>query len=556
MDRFPVMKKKCLLFLLFLYLAPAAGWGQDLEALTARGEAEQNQNDHKAARATFREALDLLEKIGGAPSPRLLKGAGLSELVLGDYEKSLAYLLRALAAAEKSGDRENGSASAYLIGYVHRDLQNFDLALQYFREAYESGLELGNQRRVIMALNEIGNVHVFQEQFAAALPYKERSLKLARENGDPDLLANGLQDMGNIHLAQEDAAKALPYLQEALAIYRKLGQTRGILISLINIADASRRLGRSAAAMAALDESRVLAEKTGQEKDLSGVLLMYSLTHEGMKDYRQALDFLHRYLDLRERLFSNEKSKQTVDMQTRYEVEKKQRENEILKREKQISALALAKQRNQRNFLFFVALLVLALAGVLYRGIRNQARANHWLEEANSRIVAQQGKLEKAYNQMEELARRDQLTGLPNRRAALEELEREEKRFQRSQKPFTLVMADLVGFKTVNDTLGHDAGDHVLKAAAGIFSGSLRAQDTVARWGGDEFLFLLPATDAAGARVTCDAIAAKITAFDFSSHGRPLKVSASMGTATFRAGLTVEECLREADQAMYRGRER
>jgi len=201
-----------------------------------------------------------------------------------------------------------------------------------------------------------------------------------------------------------------------------------------------------------------------------------------------------------------------------------------------------------------VALLVLLLAGALYRGFRAKTRANRWLEEANSRIAAQQGKLEKAYYQMEELARHDQLTGLPNRRAALEELEREERRFQRSQKPFSLVMADLVGFKAVNDTAGHDAGDYVLRTAATLFTQSLRAQDTVARWGGDEFLFLLPETDSEGARVLCAAITEKINRHEFKANGQRLEIRVSLGVATFGAGLSLEECLRQADQAMYRSR--
>ena len=270
--------------------------------------------------------------------------------------------------------------------------------------------------------------------------------------------------MGEFYLMQDRPEKALPLVREALAIDRRIGHVRGTIISLYTIADCLQRLGRFPAALAALEEARPLAEKAGQKRDLSNILLLTSLAREKTRDFPGALDSFRRYHDLWAELFDEEKTRQTAEMQTRFEVEKKQRENELLKQEQRIAALALAKGRNQRNFLFFVALLVLLLAAVLFRGIRIKARANLWLEEANSRIVAQQGKLEKAYNQMEELARRDQLTGLPNRRAAMEEIERELKRFQRSHKPFTLVMADLDGFKAVNDSVGHDAGDFVLKA--------------------------------------------------------------------------------------------
>jgi len=571
------MKKPAPLSLLLLLALALAGAGGEIErlraelaaappsrrqavvarlahALTLRGESEQQSQDHQSARETFREALSLLARHETRPSARLLKDAGLTAIILGDHHQALDLLQRAESQARQQGEAELASASAYLLGYVHRDLENFELALKYFHAAYESGQAIGNPRRVIMALNEIGNVHMMQEKFAAALPYKDRALKLARKHGDPELLANGLNDMGEFLRLSGQPRKALPFFREALTIDRRIGHQRGTIITLYSIGRSLFELGRIDESLAALEEARPLAEKAGQNRDLALILSLASKAHEQKGDFRRALAFQRLYHDLWARLFNEEKARQTIEMQTRYEVEKKERENELLQREKQLAALAASRQRGQRNFLFFVSLLVLLLAGVLYRGFRVKARANRWLEEANVRIAAQQAKLEKAYVRMEELARLDPLTGLPNRRAALEELGREERRFRRGRVPFTLVMADLVGFKAVNDALGHDAGDAVLREAAQLFRLALRAQDTVARWGGDEFLLLLLETDAGGAEALCDAIRAKIAAHDFRFEGRPLQVSVSLGAATFGPGLTVEECLRQADQAMYRSR--
>lgn len=524
------------------------------QALTRRGEDEQARQDHPQSQKSFREALALLAGHGLAPRARLLLGAGRTAIVLGEHHQALELLQRAEAKAEREGDAEAASASAYLIGYVHRDLGSLDLALKYFQEAYESGQALGNRRRVIMALNEIGNVHLFGKKFAAARPFKERSLQLAREHADPELLANSLHDMGEFHRLSGRPGKALPLLREALAIDRRIGHRRGTIISLHAIADSLRLLGRRREALAALEEARPLAEQAGQNRDLAEILLLASALHEQEGDFRQALAFHRRYHELWARLFDEERARQAAELQTRYEVEKKERQNELLRREKEIAALAAARQRGQRNFLFFLALSVLLLAAVLFYNFRSQAKANSWLREANERIAAQQGKLEQAYRRVEDLARRDPLTGLANRRAVLEEIEREEVRFQRSLQPFTLVMADLVGFKKVNDSHGHDAGDEVLRQAAELFLSSLRAQDTVARWGGDEFLLLLPQTDAQGAAVTCAAVEARFAGHPFALAGGPAEVAVRLGAATFRQGLTAEECLREADQAMYRGR--
>jgi diguanylate cyclase (GGDEF)-like protein len=524
-------------------------------ALARRGEAEQTRQDHPQAQRTFREALSLLQQYKIPPAAPLLKNAGLTAIVLGEHHDALDLLQRAETLAADGGDRETALASTYLLGYVYRDLENHDLALKYFQAAMESAQATGNQRLVIMSLNEIGNVHLITRKFDEALSYKERSLKLAREYDSPELLANSLHDMGELHSLRNQPERALPLLREALAIDRRNGLQRGLIISLYSLANSLHLLGRNSEALAALEEARPLAERAGQNRDLASILSLSSIIHEQMGEFRLALKYHRLYHELWARLFDEERARQTVEMQTRYEVEKKQRENELLRREKEIAALAAARQRGQRNFLLFAVLLALLLAGVLFLSFRAKAKANRWLEEANERIVAQQGKLEQAYRQMEQLARRDPLTGLANRRAALEEIEREEVRGQRSRKPFTLVMADLVGFKAVNDSLGHDAGDAMLREAATLILSSLRAQDTVARWGGDEFLLLLPETDAEGAAVLRAAIQEKFARHEFVFHGAPLRLTISLGAATCHAGMTAEECLRQADQAMYRSRD-
>lgn len=96
---------------------------------------------------------------------------------------------------------------------------------------------------------------------------------------------------------------------------------------------------------------------------------------------------------------------------------------------------------------------------------------------------------------METLAMTDPLTRLANRRRMRDLLEVERVRYQRNQRPFAVIVADVDDFKKVNDQQGHDRGDHVLMHVANLMRAVVRAQDCIARWGGEEFLFLLPDTD-------------------------------------------------------------
>jgi len=111
----------------------------------------------------------------------------------------------------------------------------------------------------------------------------------------------------------------------------------------------------------------------------------------------------------------------------------------------------------------------------------------------------QNAKLEIAKRRLKLAAHTDALTELPNRRAAMKRLDKEWANSDRSGLPFSVVMLDIDYFKRVNDSYGHDIGDHVLRATAQAIRGALRKGDTCARMGGEEFLVICPNTDPAGA---------------------------------------------------------
>jgi len=144
----------------------------------------------------------------------------------------------------------------------------------------------------------------------------------------------------------------------------------------------------------------------------------------------------------------------------------------------------------------------------------------------------------------------DPLTGLGNRRKLKRDLASRLAHIG-NERTLALVMLDLNGFKAVNDTFGHHAGDLVLIEIANRLSGTLRESDTAARLGGDEFVLLLPATPLVGAveaaRALVDFIVAPMTI-----EGKPLAVGASIGIAVFpNHGRDVEVLLAAADSAMY-----
>ncbi len=174
-----------------------------------------------------------------------------------------------------------------------------------------------------------------------------------------------------------------------------------------------------------------------------------------------------------------------------------------------------------------VALMLLTL--VLARPL---LRAFRWTEEQASE------------------ARIDSLTGLANRRALEESLAAEISRAQRFAHELAVVLLDLDRFKEINDSFGHAAGDVMLRAVGRLLTSLARQGDTVARWGGEEFVVVLPETDLAGAQRFAERLRRTIEGQAVGD----MKTSASCGVATMLAEDTVEELLAAADQALYQAK--
>lgn len=162
---------------------------------------------------------------------------------------------------------------------------------------------------------------------------------------------------------------------------------------------------------------------------------------------------------------------------------------------------------------------------------------------------------QRAQDDLDRLARTDALTRLPNRRAVTEALHWQVAYVRRSGMPLSVVLADLDHFKGVNDRYGHDGGDAVLRHFADVCRAQKRETDVCGRWGGEEFLFLLPNTDAAGARVFCERLGEALRASTITLPGGvEIGVTVSMGAATVWSNESDESAVGRADAALYRAK--
>jgi two-component system cell cycle response regulator len=177
---------------------------------------------------------------------------------------------------------------------------------------------------------------------------------------------------------------------------------------------------------------------------------------------------------------------------------------------------------------------------------------------AGRRILELQEELLQAREALREQATHDSLTGLLNRASILETLHNELSRSRRESQPVSLLMVDLDRFKLVNDTYGHLAGDAVLREAARRMKSAVRRYDAIGRYGGEEFLIVLPGCEAEAGCVQAERVRQAVAAGPFTAGAQSLTATCSIGVAcrTHPSLSDTDSLVRDADMALYRAKDR
>ncbi len=192
--------------------------------------------------------------------------------------------------------------------------------------------------------------------------------------------------------------------------------------------------------------------------------------------------------------------------------------------------------------------LLIALVLPVIAALAGQLSALRQKQKTQSR------ELQIALEQLRLVATRDELTGLPNRRLMLELLAQEDRKSKRQSERLCCCLIDLDHFKSINDTQGHQAGDETLRMFARLMEGQLRAGDILARWGGEEFLLMLPATGIDAATQVVERLRAHCA--DPASWGEHAgkRVTFSAGLADIAEGETIQRVIARADAALYKAK--
>jgi diguanylate cyclase (GGDEF)-like protein len=425
--------------------------------------------------------------------PRVAAAAALSPVMrsVGDYKQALALSQEVIEWQTKHRATLSLSVTHYLRGQILREMHNYNDAIVEIQRARQLSVELSDQQGVGFADLATCQVRLELQELQAARTDCENALRTFSASRTVDVEKEALTLLARLDLAEGHPDKALAQLNEVL---------RG------NAEEMMPRLVPS------VYELRARANASLQKYP---------------EAYRDLSEYLKRYIARTEA----ERAQQVSSLRARFETDREIERNASLQRE-----LALADEHAQRQR----AELRWVVIGAGFSGLVIALLT--YLLVINRRYR----------RQLVQLASEDSLTGLPNRgRSAALATQALLTAFDR-QEPLCVALIDLDRFKAINDRYGHAAGDRVLQEFATMASNSMRPSDTLGRWGGEEFLLVLPNTTLEVALDLLDHLRLQAGLISPADEEVDLRVSISAGLATTgEEPCSLDEIVARADLALY-----
>jgi diguanylate cyclase (GGDEF)-like protein len=470
--------------------------------------------------------------------------------------------------AVERGSLADVCLSITLGGLQHRQDRD-DLAVATLTRAYRASMspELANQR--VLAAASLANV-------LSALGDLPQALALNQEIIEWDLEHEAWLDLsvtrflrGTIYQRMRDFPAAISELIEARQLSIQLKDHQGVAFADLRLCQSQMELeywsaarrhcegaletfkasnsvdmvkeaqaliakidlnqGHAAQALAALDG---ILEKGGTDLAPHRIGTMYqwrAQANAALKRHEQAYADLEEYVRRYVEVNDAERNAQSAALRARFETDREIERNATLKRE-------LERQKAQLHWtitgIVAGAIVIVLLTYILIISTRHR-------------------------RELSRLASQDSLTGVPNRRSIVKLATQALEHAATRQQPLTLGLIDLDHFKAINDRCGHAVGDHVLKEFAHVGRELLRSSDIFGRWGGEEFLVVLPNTTLDAALVIVERLRLAALAIQLPSSGAGLRVSISAGLASYEDGVkTLDNIVAAADAALYEAKER
>jgi len=315
-----------------------------------------------------------------------LANMGQSYTIRGDYEQALRFMKEALLIERCLKNEEGISINLNAIGKIFESWNHPQDAIRFYEQALEIDRKANALSRIAIRLSSLGSVYLSLKDYTKALQYQQQALEIEKQLNNPKKIGVRLDRIGEIYLETSRFPLAEKNFREALAIFRADSNLSSTAKVLLHLGKSHLRQGRFPQSLEAYTESLEIAEQLHIHQIKLDVLYELSELFSLTKKPEKALNFLHQYIALKDSVFNEESQKQIMEFRTKFQTERKEKEIVMLTAEKEINALQLKKNRQQKGFLIGSAILLSLVILLIFSRYRIKQKNNILLEEKNNEL--------------------------------------------------------------------------------------------------------------------------------------------------------------------------
>ena len=356
---------------------------------------------------------------------------GRSYYLIGDYNLAIEIVERANSYYHENSDSLGMMETHQLFGQIYTRIGDFKRALDNTQEAFTIAGKLYNREKLSELVRETGNIYFYFGEKVIALDFYQKSLKICEDNKDQEGVAkaynnmcriyseidnfelaleclrksllfkdrdkdklsyaNTLLNIGTVYLRKGDYNQALEYFSQSNELFNLASNPEGVANTLYNLGKTYLFLKRYNQSLAILEDAWNIAKQTNSNTLLVNISLQLSEVYAMRADYRRAYDYMQQYNELRDSVFGNEKRKLLVELDARYQIHTKQRQIDLLSKDKELQESNKVRTRIWIALLSIVAFSLLSFAYIVYSRFRFKTKVNNQLlEEISQRKLAEQ----------------------------------------------------------------------------------------------------------------------------------------------------------------------
>lgn len=455
----------------------------------------------------------------------------------GNFDLALTTASKAYAIATQINNADFNWELYNEMSILYTNLDDQPRAEEFALKALQSAQALNIPSLQTVALHNIAYTYLATDQLDKASNYFEQMLDLSKKNGDLSDLHYAYKGFALVAIDKKQFERALAYINKAKEYLSAVEVTLAEVEFYIIKAKVLNGLEQTNQALELLITAEQLMpiDRRGIKSPMGlRVLNDRSKYHAELGEHRRAYNLLLEH-SIGYRKYERSRNDEALQrLRVSFDVERNQTRNDILQKDNEIKSLQLKRADDERYiqtfFLMALGILSSGLIIVMYRQFH-------------------------ARRQLKFFAQTDSLTGLHNRGYIFAKGRQVVAAHQEAQSTLCIMMFDADHFKQINDKYGHPAGDEVLRVFGRLSQECLRDSDIIARFGGEEFIALLPDVDLETAEFIANRLKDKLQQYQQQVDGESFSVTASFGVVAARKGESFEQLVQRVDNALYEAKE-